>query len=153
MMNVADQRDVGHPEYDPEISSPLFVLATCPVENRPEGTPRLYGKLKIRVMPGTLSQRVYEQNDIEEPFSCNFELNPDYTEMLEKSGARISGFNENGIAGIVEFPDNTFYIATGFVPQQSSAKDNPHPLILAYLEAAKDYRLKADSGCLSEKQE
>ena len=152
-MNVTGQSDVGHPEYDPDISSPLFVLATCPVETRPEGAPRLWGNLKIKVLPESLAHKVYRQFEIEQPYSCNFELNPDYTEILEKSGARICGVNENGTASIVEFPDRAFYITTGFVPQLSSEENNPHPLIMAYLEAAKKYRKETNADCVSDKQE
>jgi CTP synthase (UTP-ammonia lyase) len=140
MMNVVGKQDVGHQEYDPDISNPLFILASCPVETRPEGAPRLWGNLKIKVLPESLAFKIYRQAAIEEPYSCNFELNPEYREVLEKSGARICGVNENGIASIVEFPDRTFYITTGFVPQLSSGEGNPHPLITAYLEAAINYK-------------
>ena len=139
-MNVAYQEDVGHAEYDPDITSPLFSLATCPVETRPEGAPRLWGNLKIKVIPETLSHRIYRQFEIVEPHSCNFELNPDYTETLIKCGARIGGVGENKIARIVEFPDHSFYIIAGFLPQLASGEDNPHPLILTYLEAVKNYQ-------------
>ena len=142
-MNVAGQQDLGHPEYDPDISSPLFVLATCPVETRPEGAPRLWGNLKIKILPDTLSHRIYGQFEIEEPHSCNFELNPDYKEILEKSGAKICGVSANGTASIVEFPDHSFYVTTGFLPQLTSEEHNPHPLIVAYLEASKNYQKEA----------
>ncbi len=138
-MNVTGQLEVGHPEYAPDISSPLFVLATCPVESRPEGAPRLWGNLKIKVLPGSMAHRIYGQIEIEEPYTSNFELNPDYREILEKSGVKISGVNEDGAAGIVEFPDRPFYITTGFTPQLSSGENNPHPLITAYLKAAGEY--------------
>lgn len=139
-MNVAGEEDVGHAEYNPDISSPLFILATCPVETRPEGAPRLWGKLKIKIKPDTHSHRIYGQTEIEEPHSCNFELNPDYTETLEKYGGRIGGVKENGTAGIVEFPKNYFYITTGFLPQLACGENSRHPLITAYLEAARSYQ-------------
>ena len=50
-------KDAGHTEYDRDASMPLVTLASCPVEGRPEGAPRLSGKLKIRVIPGSLSKR------------------------------------------------------------------------------------------------
>ena len=139
-MNVAGQEGVGHPESDPDISSPLFSLATCPVETRPEGAPRLWGNLKVTILPDTLSHRIYGQAETEEPHSCNFELNPDYTETLEQCGARIGAVSENGTARIVEFPDHGFYMTTGFLPQLASGEDNPHPIITTYLEAAKHYQ-------------
>jgi CTP synthase (UTP-ammonia lyase) len=134
-MNVIGEQDVGHQEYDPDIVNPLFILASCPVESRPEGAPRLWGNLKIKITAASLAYRIYRQDEIEEPYSCNFELNSEYQGVLEKSGAKISGVTENGGTSIIELPDHAFYIVTGYQPQLSSEGSNPHPLILAYLEA------------------
>lgn len=139
-MNVIGEKDIGHQEYDPDISNPLFRLASCPVESRPEGTPRLWGNIKIKIIAGSLAYRVYRQEEIEEPYSCNFEMNPEYKEILEKCGVKISGTTENGSASIIELPDHTFYVATGYQPQLSSEESNPHPLISAYLEAVMKHK-------------
>jgi CTP synthase (UTP-ammonia lyase) len=145
MINVVGEEDVGHQEYDPDISNPLFILAPSPVESRPEGTPRLWGNLKVKVRPASLAYRIYRQDEIEEPYACNFELNPDYKEMLEASGVKICGVTENGGTSIIEIPDRTFYIATGYQPQLKSEESNPHPLIAAYLEAAIKYRKEKEA--------
>ena len=139
-MNVTGRQDVGHPEDDSDISNPLFILASCPVESRPEGAPRLWGNLKIKVLPESLVSRIYRQVEINEPYSCDFELNPEYKEVLEKSGAKICGVTESGGASIIEFPERAFYIATGFMPQLRSDENNPHPLLVAYLEAVIKYK-------------
>ena len=139
-MNVIDKQDVSHQEYDSDISNPLFILASCPVETRPEGAPRLWGNLKITVLPDSLAFKIYRQAEIEEPYSSNFELNPEYQEALGKGGAKISGVTENGGVSIIEVPDHAFYIATGYQPQLSSGESNPHPLITAYLEAVINHK-------------
>jgi CTP synthase (UTP-ammonia lyase) len=111
-------------------------MAACPVESRPTGAPRLWGGLKIRISPDTLAARAYGATNIEETFTCNYELNPKYRGRLEKSGLRVSGVSEDGGARIVELPDHGFFLGTGFVPQLSSSPNKPHPLIVAFLEAA-----------------
>ena len=55
---------------------------------------------------------------------------------------KISGVSEDGGARIIELPDHPFFIATGFVPQFSSEENKPHPMIVAYLEAAIKYKKK-----------
>jgi CTP synthase len=140
MMNVTDEKDVGHPEYDPDVSRPLFVLASCPVESRPEGAPRLWGNLKIKISTESMAYRIYGREEISEAFTCNFELNAEYREILEDSGARICGIDQNDRASLIEFPDRDFYIIAGFQPQLNSTEDNPHPLITAFLNAAEAYR-------------
>ena len=141
-MNVTDEKDVGHPEYDPDVSRPLFVLASCPVESRPEGAPRIWGSLKIKISTESMAYRIYGREEISEEFTCNFELNPDYRGILEESGARICGVDENDRASLIEFPDRTFFIIAGFVPQRSSEEGSPHPLITAFLDAAAEYNRK-----------
>ena len=112
------------------------MLASCPVDNRPEGAPRLWGKLKIELKPGSLAFRIYQKAKIEEAFNCSFELNPVFRGQLESSGLRVSGLSEEGAARIIELPGKRFFLATGFLPQHSSEKSRPHPLIVAYLQAA-----------------
>jgi CTP synthase (UTP-ammonia lyase) len=148
MMNVIDEKEVGHPEYDPDISHPLFVLASCPVENRPEGAPRLWGNLRIKLATESLACRIYGCEEISEAFTCNFELNPEYREILESGGARICGTDEHDRTFLIEFPGHTFFIITGFQPQLSSEEGKPHPLVTGFLEAAITYRQeeKASQG-------
>jgi CTP synthase len=134
--------EAGHPEEDPDTAIPLLVLASCQVDARPDGAPRLWGKLNIRISSDTLAYRIYQRSNMEEAFNCNYELNPQYREKLETAGLRVSGVSETSAAGhtggarIIELPDNPFFIATGFLPQISSTEDQPHPLFVAYLEAA-----------------
>ena len=48
----------------------------------------------------------------------------------------VSGHDEDGSVRIVELAAHPFFIATLFVPQVISSPGKPHPLIMAYLEAA-----------------
>lgn len=139
-MNVIGQEEVGHPEYDADVSNPLFILVSHPVDNRPEGAPRLWGKLYIKVTTGSLAFRIYRRADTLEIFNCNYELNPDFNETLEKSGLKISGVTEDGGARIIEMTNHPFFIATGFMPQLTSEETRPHPMIIAFLDAALNYR-------------
>ncbi len=122
-------------EEDPNTTTPLLILAACPVDSRPQGAPRLWGGLRININPDSLAFRIYHSSKIEETFTCNYELNPIYRKQLETAGLRVSGVSEDGGARIVELPDHHFFLATGFVPQLSSDENHPHPLIAAYLKA------------------
>jgi CTP synthase len=113
-----------------------LILASCPVDSRPAGAPRLWGGLKIRISPDSLAFRIFQSKIIEEPFNCNYELNPAYRAMLEKTGLRVSGVTAEEGTRIVELPDHHFFVATGFIPQLNSKEKRPHPLIVSFLEAA-----------------
>ena len=112
------------------------MLVSCPVPERAEGTPRLSGRLKIKISPDSLASSIYQFSEIEEEFNCNYELDPAYQGVMEDSGLRVTGVGENGEARIVELSDHRFFLATAFQPQFKSEKGRPHPLIAAFLEAA-----------------
>jgi CTP synthase len=88
-------------------------------------------------MPDSLAFCIYNKIDIAEPFTCNYELNPDYRDILEKAGLKVSGVSADGGARIIELPDYSFFIGTGFVPQLASRPNHPHPIIIAFLIAAR----------------
>jgi CTP synthase (UTP-ammonia lyase) len=52
----------------------------------------------------------------------------------------IAGEDGEGNVRIVELRSHPFFVATLFVPQLSSEPGDPHPLILALLEAAAVFR-------------
>jgi CTP synthase (UTP-ammonia lyase) len=135
---VLNIRDAGHSEYDPNTPTPVITLVSCPVEGRGEGTPRLTGRLRIRLSPDSHAFRIYRRPEIEEEYTCNYELDPSLQDRIERAGLQIVGVAENGEARIVELPLHRFFLSTLFLPQLSSTADKPHPLITAYLEAVRD---------------
>lgn len=62
---------------------------------------------------------------------------------MQDDGLQIVGVDEKHEARIVELPTHRFYVATLSVPQFSSAPEQPHPLILAYLNAARRLRMSS----------
>ena len=132
---MAGLKDAGHTEDDPNTPVPLLVLAACSIDST-AGTTRLSGELHINIKPGSLASRIYQQSEITEKFNCNYELNPVYRGKLEAAGLKVSGESDNGGARIIELSGFRFFLATGFLPQLSSDATHPHPLIMAYLEAA-----------------
>ncbi|MDP2919469.1 MAG: hypothetical protein Q8O43_04530 [Dehalococcoidia bacterium] len=85
-----------------------------------------------------MARKAYQRSVVLEEFKCNYELNPSYQHLFEKSQLVITGLGEHGEARIIEFPGKRFFLATGFLPQLSSQMGLPHPLILAFLKAVTD---------------
>jgi CTP synthase len=123
---------------NPATPSPVIDLAPRPVDASPVSESRLIGKLLIRIKPGSKARDAYRQPEIAEAFHCNYELNPEYRPQLEKAGLVFTGETIEGSARIAELPAHSFFLGTGFVPQYASQPGRPHPLVLAYLKAARD---------------
>ena len=95
---------------------------------------------KIKILPGSLVHRAYGREEVIEQFACNYGLNPQFRDRVEKGRLKISGVDLYGAVRVVEVVDHPFYVATLFLPQISSAPTSPHPLIVAYLRAALAFR-------------
>ena len=67
------------------------------------------------------------------------DLNPGFSSHIATvaSGLRIAGVDAAGTVRAVELPGHRFFVATLFQPQLSSSEERPHPLVTAYLRAAR----------------
>lgn len=89
-------------------------------------------------MPGTKAAAAYgaRASRVTEQFMCRFGVNETYRERLFSGDLRISGADAGGHVRIAESVSNPFFMGTLFVPQMSSLPERPHPLIMAFVEAA-----------------
>ena len=124
--NVLKLTDAEHAEYDPYASKLLISKLECSLAGR---------LLTIELKEDSRVFRIYKNRIIKEHYYCNFGLNPEYQAVLDEGGLRVTGVDENNEARILELPGHPFYVATLFVPQLNSSPTNPHPLLLAFLEA------------------
>lgn len=112
------------------------------------GTMRL-GLYTCKLVPGTLTQAAYQQEQVEERHRHRFEFNNAYREKLGESGLRIAGLSPDGrLVEIVELADHPFMVGTQFHPEFLSRPNRPHPLFKAFLQAACD-RAKIETHTLT----
>lgn len=95
----------------------------------------------VNLLVGTRASAVYEAARTIEPFFCSFGLNPEFRAPLEQNGLVVSRVGDDGEVRVLELPVHRFFVATLYVPQARSTPDRPHPLVMAFLEAARDYAL------------
>lgn len=100
----------------------------------------------MRIKVGSLVHRAYGQKNAFEVFRCNYGLNPEYAGKIDAGGLQITGVDAGGTARAVELRHHKFFVATLFLPQLSSSIEKPHPLIVAYLNAAKDFSVDTKEG-------
>ncbi len=100
------------------------------------GTMRL-GLYPCHLQPGTIAGRAYQQEMVEERHRHRFELNNKYRTVLGEHGMLFSGLSPDGrLVEIVELKDHPFMLGTQFHPEFLSRPNRPHPLFMAFMEAA-----------------
>jgi CTP synthase (UTP-ammonia lyase) len=129
--NMLGFTDAAHAESDPDAST-LFVSALgC----------SLVGKtMQVHVEPSSRVFQMYGRAVVQEQYYCQFGLNPQYQTTIHEGGLRVVGVGDDHEARILELPDHPFFVATLLVPPLTSTPQQPHPLLLAYLQAAVDRR-------------
>jgi CTP synthase (UTP-ammonia lyase) len=125
--NVMEVRDAAHAENDPYASCLFITPLSCSLRGK---------SMEVNLKPGSRAAQIYRTTQAIEKYYCNFGLNPVYQEQLERAGLEISGTDSLDEVRIMELPGHPFFLGTLFVPQASSTKENPHPIVLQWLRAA-----------------
>jgi CTP synthase (UTP-ammonia lyase) len=119
--------DAQHAEYDP-YASRLFVTAlACSLAGR---------EMRLTFAPGSRVATIYGAPTATEEYYCNFGVNPEYVPLLGRGPLAITGGDAEGDVRVIELPGHPFFLGTLFVPQTRSTPARPHPLVVAFVEAA-----------------
>jgi CTP synthase (UTP-ammonia lyase) len=89
----------------------------------------------IRLAPGSRLREIYGSDEAREAYHCSYGLAPQWRERLESAGLRFTAFDENGEPRGFELPAHPFFTGTLFQPERSAARDEPHPLITAFVRS------------------
>lgn len=102
------------------------------------GTMRL-GAYACELKPGSRTASVYGATGISERHRHRYEFNNEYLDAFEQAGMTAAGTNpETGLVEIVELQNHPFYVGVQFHPEYKSTVENPHPLFVAFVKAAKE---------------
>jgi CTP synthase len=101
------------------------------------GTMRL-GAYPCEIRKGTLAYRAYQKTLVYERHRHRYELNNTYRPALEEAGLLVSGtYPDKKLVEIVELPQHPFFVGVQFHPEFQSRVEQPHPLFMAFIEAAR----------------
>lgn len=103
------------------------------------GTMRL-GAYDCVIKEGTLAHRIYGTTHIRERHRHRWEFNNQYLSKFEEAGMIASGKNpESGLVEIVELPEHPFFIGVQYHPELKSTVENPQPVFVHFVKAARQY--------------
>jgi CTP synthase len=110
------------------------------------GTMRL-GAFKCQLKPNSKSFFAYNTDKISERHRHRYEFNNAYLDMFEKAGMMSTGKNpETGLVEVIEIPEHPWFVGAQFHPEYKSTVANPHPLFVAFVNAALTYKNQLKNG-------
>ncbi|HRP57926.1 CTP synthase [Agriterribacter sp.] len=103
------------------------------------GTMRL-GAYSCALKEGSLARQIYGTTLISERHRHRWEFNNAYLQAFEENSMIASGRNpESGLVEIVELVNHPYFIGVQYHPELKSTVENPHPLFVRFIKAAKDF--------------
>ncbi|MBS1589832.1 MAG: CTP synthase [Bacteroidetes bacterium] len=128
--------------HSTEMNADTDQAVICMMEDQKQitqmgGTMRL-GSYDCELNASSKAAAIYGTTHINERHRHRYEFNNDFLEMYEKAGMIPVGKNpKTGLVEIVEIEDHPFFIGVQFHPEYKSTVENPHPLFVAFVAAAK----------------
>lgn len=138
--NVLGLENAHSTEMDPHSANPVInMMEEQKKITKLGGTMRL-GSYPCVLKEGSLAFEIYGTHEISERHRHRYEFNNDFLEQYENAGMVASGVNpETGLVEIVELPNHPFFIGVQYHPELKSTVENPAPLFVHFVAAAKKY--------------
>ncbi|MEO7961039.1 MAG: CTP synthase, partial [Ginsengibacter sp.] len=103
------------------------------------GTMRL-GSYPCEIKENTLAHSIYGTTSINERHRHRWEFNNAYLSRFEEAGMIASGINlQTGLVEIIELVNHPFFIGVQYHPELKSTVENPQPIFVHFINAAKDF--------------
>ncbi|MDE1768155.1 MAG: CTP synthase [Candidatus Micrarchaeota archaeon] len=139
--NVAGLKGANSSEFDPMSKHKVIVLLDSQKQITDKGgTMRLGAQECILPEPDSIARKAYKSDTATERHRHRYEFNNHYAEVLEGSGLKITGLTtDKKLVEFVEWSKGGFGIGTQSHPELKSRFEEPAPLFVSLLEAAKEH--------------
>ena len=139
-------------EMDPATPDPVIDLMEGQKAITKKGGTMRLGAYPCKIEKETLAYQIYGSELISERHRHRWEFNNQYLDAIQAAGLKASGFNpETNLVEIVEIPGHPFFIGVQYHPELKSTVENPHPIFVHFVKAAKAFAAKkivTDPGTL-----
>jgi len=144
--NVLGWKDAHSTEMVKETTHPVIdLMEEQKMVTAKGGTMRL-GAYPCTIREGTLAHTIYAQTQISERHRHRWEFNNAYIGDFENGGMIPSGKNPaTGLVEIIELNKHPFFIGVQYHPELKSTVENPHPIFVHFIKAAKLFAEKRDA--------
>ena len=138
--NVLGLINAHSTEMDAHTIHPVIALMEEQKKIKKKGGTMRLGAYPCDIQEGTLANKIYGATTISERHRHRWEFNNNYLADFEKAGMIPSGKNpQTGLVEIMELANHPFFIGVQYHPELKSTVENPHPLFVSFVQAAKWY--------------
>jgi CTP synthase len=134
-------------EFDPDTADPV-ISTMADQQDIVAGEADLGGTMRLGAYPAVLEEdslvaKAYQATKVSERHRHRYEVNNSYRDRIAESGLRFSGTSPDG--HLVEFVEydpavHPFLVGTQAHPELKSRPTRPHPLFVAFVGAALEYK-------------
>ncbi|MFI5205768.1 MAG: CTP synthase, partial [Candidatus Paceibacterales bacterium] len=144
--NVLGWADAHSTEMDTTTTHPVIDLMEDQKNIEAKGGTMRLGAFPCDIKKGSLAFSIYGKKQISERHRHRWEFNNKYINEFEKAGLIPSGKNPGtGLVEIVELADHPFFIGVQYHPELKSTVENPQPIFVHFIKAAKAFAEKKDA--------
>ena len=138
--NVLGLKDANSTEMNTATPHPVIALMEEQKKIKKKGGTMRLGAYPCKIEEGSLAHKIYQHTEISERHRHRWEFNNNYINDFTNAGLRPSGKNPaTGLVEIVELQNHPYFIGVQYHPELKSTVENPHPLFVSFVQAAKYY--------------
>ncbi len=139
--NVLGHAQAHSTEFEPMTPDPVIDLMESQKDVSDKGGTMRLGLYPARLAEGSLARSLYGTEVVYERHRHRWEVNNRYRNQLVDAGLSLSGMSpDDRLVEFIELEGHPYFIATQAHPELISRPDQPHPLFVGLIAAAKAHR-------------
>ncbi|MCD4697263.1 MAG: CTP synthase [Bacteroidales bacterium] len=141
--NVLGYKSAHSTEMNPDTKYPVIDLMEEQKKIKGLGGTMRLGKYPCKIDKKSKTYDIYQTLNVTERHRHRYEFNNEYLDEYESNGMKGVGINPSeNLVEIIELEDHPWFIGVQFHPEYQSTVAKPHPLFVAFVKAAIDYKSK-----------
>jgi len=139
--NVLGIKNADSTEMNPHTPNPVIDMMEDQKKITIKGGTMRLGSYPCTIKENTLAYSIYGTTEINERHRHRWEFNNKYLQQFEDAGMIASGINpQTGLVEIMEISSHPFFIGVQYHPELKSTVENPQPIFVHFIKAAKDFQ-------------
>lgn len=149
--NVLGMKEANSTEMNPNTPFPVIDLMESQKTITDKGGTMRLGAWDCVLKEGSIVRDIYKTDAIIERHRHRYEFNNTYKKQIEEAGMIATGFNpETNLVEIIEIPSHNWFVGVQYHPEYKSTVANPHPLFVAFIKAALNFKREKNSVSMAQ---